>query len=152
MTHRQWQYAISDSIHIIFARQCFLLCLLECSADCDGYNEYAGSCYKKYTNSKTYAQAVAHCATDGAYLVEISSQAEQDYVISKHFHFYTQCFWHFRSNSFMWAYWVGHWTSGRIMGIPYWTLCRIFNVKYRSSCWIFNVRSQWARVHLLNVF
>ncbi len=51
-------------------------------AGCDDDYEYElESCYKLFSNTKNYDDAQASCEAEGATLVEIESQEEQDLAI-----------------------------------------------------------------------
>ena len=51
------------------------------SATCpDGYSSFQDSCYKIYSTGKTNSEARSACTQEGSHLVDIKTQAEQDYL------------------------------------------------------------------------
>uniref|UniRef100_A0A3Q4MXH7 C-type lectin domain-containing protein n=1 Tax=Neolamprologus brichardi TaxID=32507 RepID=A0A3Q4MXH7_NEOBR len=51
--------------------------------DCpDDWVEFMGSCYRHFTERDTWAEAEKHCQELNAHLVSISSQEEQQFLIS----------------------------------------------------------------------
>ncbi len=50
---------------------------------CGDYESIQGSCYKVSTENKNYNDAQAACEAEGATLVEIGSEEEQNLIVGK---------------------------------------------------------------------
>uniref|UniRef100_A0A3B4FU29 Aggrecan core protein n=1 Tax=Pundamilia nyererei TaxID=303518 RepID=A0A3B4FU29_9CICH len=65
------------SVDILFVQMCVAV------QDCpDDWVEFMGSCYRHFTGRDTWAEAEKHCQELNAHLVSISSQEEQQFLIS----------------------------------------------------------------------
>ena len=47
----------------------------------EGYSSFQDSCYKIYSTTMTNPDARSQCEQEGSHLVDVTTQAEQDYVV-----------------------------------------------------------------------
>ncbi len=51
--------------------------------DCNGWTAYGDHCYQVFSTQYSNAMAMYNCENNGGYLVEVNSQAEQDFLDGK---------------------------------------------------------------------
>ena len=70
----------AKKIYIPYLSQIY--CYVTFSGACsNGYSSFQSSCYKRYSSGKSNSEAREACAQEGSHLVDITTQAEQDYLV-----------------------------------------------------------------------